>query len=159
MLASDILQRAADRLRKPGAWKVGDIVLYSPSPGRAFGAVVDSEPTLLGGHTWVVWLKGLGREYALYTGRNRTTVPAAACDCMQPAPLDYVGGEWLVNSEVEQQALVTFASESSPETGHVGWLWWANGDMGESPSYEQARLDAVAALESAAALARQEESK
>lgn len=35
----------------------------------------------------------------------------------------------------------------SPETGHVGWCWWAMGSMGDAPSYEAARDAAVAEIQ------------
>lgn len=60
--------------------KPGDPVWYSPSlRGPRFAAVVDSEPWSLGGHTAVVRLRELGSDYQERTGRQRTTVPAAAC--------------------------------------------------------------------------------
>lgn len=63
-------------------------------------------------------------------------------------PTEYIEGEWTrtrVNG-AEPWAVVTYASEPSPETGHVGWCWWALGRMGEAPSYESAKAAAEAEL-------------
>lgn len=53
---------------------------------------------------------------------------------------------WHWPSNAEPLALVTYATEPSPETGHVGWCWWAQGRMGEANSYEAACAAAEAAL-------------
>jgi hypothetical protein len=56
-------------------------------------------------------------------------------------PTDYVDGRWVVPRPdgPEPLAVVTYASEESPETGHVGWVWWALGRMGEANSYPLAK--------------------
>jgi hypothetical protein len=59
----------------------GALVWYESSPGRRFSAVVDEEPWLLGGHTWVTRLRELPPEYR---EGKRSTVPAAACDRLAP---------------------------------------------------------------------------
>jgi hypothetical protein len=61
-------------------------------------------------------------------------------------PSEYFDGAWRVPSEAEPHAIVTYAIEPSPETGHVGWCWWALGKMGEAPSYEDAKLCAEAVM-------------
>jgi hypothetical protein len=62
-------------------------------------------------------------------------------------PTEYVEGEWCWPTDgSEPAAVVTFASEPSPETGHVGWCWWALGTMGDAKSYEDACRAAEAAL-------------
>lgn len=53
---------------------------------------------------------------------------------------------WHWPSNAEPLALVTYATEPSPETGHVGWYWWALGKMGEAPTYEAAKAAAQASL-------------
>jgi hypothetical protein len=45
------------------------------------------------------------------------------------------------------RAVITLADEPSPETGHVGWCWWAMGSMGDAPSYEAARAAAEAEIQ------------
>lgn len=45
------------------------------------------------------------------------------------------------------QALYTQIDKPSPETGHVGWCWWAMGSMGDAPTYEAARDSAVAEIQ------------
>lgn len=58
-------------------------VWYKPKPSQRYAAVVASEPWLLGGHTWVVRLEGLGDDYRSGTGRQESTIAAAACDCLE----------------------------------------------------------------------------
>jgi hypothetical protein len=38
----------------------------------------------------------------------------------------------------EPAAVITYTDEPSPETGDVGWCWWAHGSMGCAPTYEGA---------------------
>ena len=47
----------------------------------------------------------------------------------------------------EPWAVITYTDEPSPETGHVGWCWWARGSMGDAPTYEAARDAAVAEIQ------------
>ena len=49
---------------------------------------------------------------------------------------------WHWPSNAEPLAVVTYATEPSPETGHVGWCWWARGRMGEAATYEAAKAAA-----------------
>jgi hypothetical protein len=42
----------------------------------------------------------------------------------------------------EPLAIVTYSEEPSPETGHVGWCWWAMGRMGDAPSFIEAQMAA-----------------
>jgi hypothetical protein len=70
-------------------------------------------------------------------------------------PLEYVEGEWLSGAKVDNGdvgAVVSYAFEPSPETGHVGWIWWALGSMGDAGSMRQAMRDAEAALKRKAGL-------
>lgn len=66
-------------------------------------------------------------------------------------PTEYVCGEWIMAGQAEPDAVVTYASDPSPETGHVGWCWWARGKMGESRDYVAARDAAEKALRAHAA--------
>lgn len=50
------------------------------------------------------------------------------------------------NAEDEPIAIVVYALEPSPETGHEGWVWWSLGQMGESPSLVSAMDAVVSAL-------------
>lgn len=59
---------------------------------------------------------------------------------------EYVDGRWGPPGDFEPQAVVTFTTEPSPETGHEGWVWWALGDMGEAPSLEAAKAAAERSL-------------
>ena len=62
-------------------------------------------------------------------------------------PTEFVDGCWVLPTHDScPDAVVTFASEASPETGHQGWCWWALGRMGEALSYNEARAKAEAAV-------------
>lgn len=61
-------------------------------------------------------------------------------------PTEFCAGEWILSGEAEPDAVVTYASEPSPETGHVGWCWWAQGRMGAAPTYADAKRCAEDAL-------------
>lgn len=66
------------------AWIIdGAHVWYQSSPGpeHRYAGVVDGTPRLLGGHTWVVRLRHMDPRYR---NGDRTTVPAAACHCLEP---------------------------------------------------------------------------
>ena len=124
-------------------YKPGDIVLYRTGQ-YAFGAVVESEPWELGCGREVVNLCALGPSYKVVRADGRTRVNAAGCrDFLQPAQTEYVDGEWIVGTDdSDPAAVITYASEPSPETGHVGWCWWALGEMGDAEGYEQAKIAA-----------------
>jgi hypothetical protein len=64
-------------------------------------------------------------------------------------PTEYFEGEWHFPKAEgpEPWAVITYADEPSPETGHVGWCWWALGAMGDAPTYEAARDAAEAEIQ------------
>jgi hypothetical protein len=64
-------------------------------------------------------------------------------------PTEFFEGEWHFPRAdgPEPWAVITLADEPSPETGHVGWCWWAMGSMGDAPSYEAARAAAEAEIQ------------
>lgn len=68
--------------------------------------------------------------------------PHISCDGRPPLPVEYVEGEWrwgcMDPEPPEPAAVVTYAQEPSPETGHEGWVWWALGKMGEAPTLREA---------------------
>lgn len=67
-------------MSKPPEWIVpGNRVWYEASPGRFYAGTIDSEPRLLGGHTWVVHLRDMDPSYR---DGERSTVASAACDCL-----------------------------------------------------------------------------
>lgn len=80
------------------------MVWYQPSVGGPrFEAIVASAPALLGGHTWVCRLAGLGKGYREYTKRDRDRVPAAALFALsrrgvvpqpEPKPSDHPSETW-----------------------------------------------------------------
>ena len=49
-------------------------------------------------------------------------------------PTELVNGEWCFpqTEGPEPSAVITYTDEPSPETGDVGWCWWALGDMGDA---------------------------
>ena len=58
-------------------------------------------------------------------------------------PTEFVEGEWnWPTDDSDPAAVVTYSEEPSPETGHVGWCWWALGWMGDAPTYEDAKRKA-----------------
>ena len=61
--------------------------------------------------------------------------------------LEFVRGAWVPACDAEALALVTYATNPSPETGHVGWCWWARGKMGDAPTLAAAMLAAEKNLE------------
>jgi len=64
-------------------------------------------------------------------------------------PTEFFEGEWHFPKAdgPEPWAVITYTQEPSPETGHVGWCWWAMGAMGDAPTYEAARDAAVAEIQ------------
>ena len=61
-------------------------------------------------------------------------------------PTEFVAGEWILSGLAEPDAIVTYASTPSPETGDIGWCWWARGKMGSRRYYMDARAAAERAL-------------
>lgn len=74
--------------------------------------------------------------------------PHIACMGRKPLPIEHMLGEWHWGScsEYEPDAVITYAAEPSPETGHVGWVWWARGKMGDAPTLADAMRAAEAVL-------------
>lgn len=63
-------------------------------------------------------------------------------------PTEFVEGEWCwPTDDSDPAAVVTYSEEPSPETGHVGWMWWALGAMGDAPTYDAACMAAVAEIQ------------
>jgi hypothetical protein len=81
-------------------------------------------------------------------GREHRSVSGDAMTIVKEVPTEFFEGEWHFSKPdgPEPWAVVTYAENPSPETGHVGWCWWAMGSMGEAPTYEAARDAAMVAL-------------
>ena len=64
-------------------------------------------------------------------------------------PTEFFEGEWHFPKAdgPEPWAVITYTDEPSPETGCVGWCWWALGAMGDAPTYEAACAAAVAGIQ------------
>lgn len=62
---------------------------------------------------------------------------------------EFFEGEWHVPAAEGPApwAVIVYTDEPSPETGHVGWCWWALGAMGDAPTYEAACTAAVAEIQ------------
>lgn len=68
--------------------------------------------------------------------------PSSVCHGRFPLPVEYREGEWTFggdhnpepDEDDEPAAVVVYTTVPSPETGHIGWCWWALGKMGEAPS-------------------------
>lgn len=61
---------------------------------------------------------------------------------LETLPTEWVEGEWVLSGNDEPAAVVTYTAEPVPETGHVGWCWWALGKMGDGKDYFDARRKA-----------------
>ena len=65
------------------------------------------------------------------------------CAGRRALPIEYVEGEWRHGCDDleprEAAACITFEAETSPETGHAGWCWWALGKMGSARTLLEAR--------------------
>lgn len=56
---------------------------------------------------------------------------------------EHVDGEWVLStSHCDVAAVISYALDASPETGHIGWIWWAMGNMGEAKTYVDAKAKA-----------------
>ena len=79
--------------------------------------------------------------------------PSSYCDGRYPLPIEWIDGEWIYGDRnpepLEAAACITYTEESSPETGHVGWCWWALGKMGEAKSLKEAMTKAEAVIQAA----------
>lgn len=74
---------------------------------------------------------------------STTIMVSVPLDCVAT---EYVGGQWVEAGESEPEAVITYSTVASPETGHIGWMWWAKGKMGDAQTCRGAKNDAVAAL-------------
>ena len=104
--------------------------------------------------------EALDRVVALYTDRDTAAGhiihwagehiefdPSCYCEGKPAIPIEYVEGEWVFGgSEGDAAAVITYAAEPSPETGHVGWCWWALGKMGDAKTVHEARQAAESVL-------------
>lgn len=77
--------------------------------------------------------------------------PCEYCDGHDPLPVEYVEGEWVPGGtqDSEPAGVIVYATETCPETGYVGWCWWALGRMGYAATYAAAKAAAEAVLHTA----------
>lgn len=82
---------------------------------------------------------------------NITIDPVTFCDGRDPLPIEWVEGEWRYGCRdaepPEAAACIIYTLEPSPETGHVGWCWWALGKMGDAATLDEAKAKAEAVLQ------------
>lgn len=74
--------------------------------------------------------------------------PDVCCNGRYPLPIAWIEGEWVFGSTSDcmEAAVITYASEPSPETGHEVWCWWALGKIGCAASLKEAMRAADAVL-------------
>ena len=72
-----------------------------------------------------------------------------------PIPMCLVNGAWIwgdkQHEDADVSAYVVYTTEPSPETGHMGWVWWALGRMGDANTLQDAMAQAEAKLAQIAA--------
>jgi len=82
--------------------------------------------------------------------KNITFDPPHYCDGRNPFPFCLVDGKWIFGEKETEsadiKAYVVYTTQPSPETGHEGWVWWAQGRMGEAASLKEAMSQAEAKL-------------
>lgn len=81
--------------------------------------------------------------------------PPQYCDGRNPIPMCLVNGAWIwgdkKHEDADVSACVVYTTEPSPETGHMGWVWWALGRMGDANTLQDAMAQAKAKLAQIAA--------
>jgi len=116
----------------------GDIVEYQSRPGHFWGAVVSSEPRLLGCQIWVVSLEGLSWQYGQEFTTPRYNAPAVAITALRRAPTRYLEeGLWVTTSQYDLQEI---RYVFNPTDGlSRGWRWWTSTGQGPASCYDEAR--------------------
>ncbi len=76
--------------------------------------------------------------------------PPQYCYGRNPLPMCLVNGAWIwgdnKHEDADVQACIVYTTEPSPETGHMGWVWWALGRMGDANTLQDAMAQAEAKL-------------
>ena len=87
--------------------------------------------------------------------KNIAFDPPYYCDGRNPLPMCLVNGAWIwgdkKHEDADVQACIVYTTEPSPETGHIGWAWWALGRMGDANTLQDAMAQAEAKLAQIAA--------
>ena len=67
-----------------------------------------------------------------------------------PIPMCLVNGAWIwgdkQHEDADISACVVYPTQPSPETGHMGWVWWVLGRMGDANTLKDAMAQAEAKL-------------
>ena len=68
-----------------------------------------------------------------------------------PIPMCLVNGAWIwgdkQHEDADISACVVYTTQPSPETGHMGWVWWVLGRMGDANTLKDAMAQAEAKLD------------
>lgn len=81
--------------------------------------------------------------------------PPFICRGRNPFPMGLVDGAWIwgdkQHEDADVSAYVVYTTEPIPETGHMGWVWWVLGRMGDANTLQDAMAQAEAKLAQIAA--------
>lgn len=96
-------------------------------------------------------VSAVARAIHAWLKANFELEPETVCDGWEALPIELVNGKWRhgerdQSDSREHDAVITYATEPSPETGHVGWCWWALGKMGDAKTLHEAMRAAEAAV-------------
>ena len=82
--------------------------------------------------------------------KNIVFDPPQYCYGRNPLPMCLVNGQWIwgdkQHEDADVSAYVVYTTEPSPETGHMGWVWWVLGRMGDANTLQDAMAQAEAKL-------------
>lgn len=135
VISAVVSERVGERVEEGRAYFAG------PEAKAAFRRVIQAHTNEVDGAPAVLaW----AREHI-------TLDPSSYCDGMSPLPIEYVEGEWRYGCRdpepPEAAACIVYTTEPSPETGHIGWCWWALGKMGAARTLREARDMCEAVIE------------
>jgi len=89
-------------------------------------------------------------EIMEWARKNIVFSPPSYCDGRNPFPFCLVDGKWIFGEKETEnadiKAYVVYTTQPSPETGHEGWVWWAQGRMGEAGTLQDAMAQCEEAL-------------
>ena len=83
-----------------------------------------------------------GVEVAMQHDALATLTVGRGGEYVEALPMEYVDGRWICGDEAtsltDPDAVIVYTQTESPETGHVGWCWWALGAMGDAATLAEA---------------------
>ena len=133
---------------------MGDVMLWELLDVRMSALVFDGQAMIIADSDPFPTANEEGKTDAaavLEWARNNVTFdPPHYCNGRSPFPFCLVNDKWIFgDKETENadiKAYVVYTTQPSPETGHEGWVWWAQGRMGEAASLKEAMSQAEAKL-------------